>query len=100
MSLGLTATLVALASLSSYASGTNTPISDGDFGKDDGRKFEPGNRAQSLRGGYFGLQIPDYHSHGDPLPVYDGGHRTTEAPKGKRLTRAQRKTGKGKGKAK
>ena len=98
MSLGLTATLVALASLSSYASGTNTPTPDGDFNKDDGRKFESGNRAQSLRGGYFGLQIPDYHSHGDPLPAYDGGRRTTEAGRGKRLTRAQRKAGKGKAK--
>ena len=97
MSLGLTATLVALASLSSYASSTNTPISDGDFTKDDGRKFEPGNRAQSLRGGYFGLQIPDYHSHGEPLPAYDGKTRTEGAAKGqKRLTRAQRKAGKGK----
>ena len=27
----------------------------------------------------------------DAMPVYDGGHRTTPAPKGKRLTRAQRK---------
>lgn len=96
--LGLTATLVALASLSSYASGTNTPTPDGDFTKDDGRKFEPGNRAQSLRGGYFGLQIPDYHSHGDPLPAYDGKTRTEGAAKGqKRLTRAQRKAEKGKG---
>lgn len=25
------------------------------------------------------------------LPDYDGGHRTTAAPKGRRLTRAQRK---------
>ena len=25
------------------------------------------------------------------LPAYDGGHRTAEAPKGRRLTRAQRK---------
>lgn len=99
MSLGLTATLVALASLSSYATGTNTPTPGGDFTKDDGRKFEPGNRAQSLRGGYFGLRIPDYHSHGDPLPAYDGKHRTTQIAKGqKRLTRAQRKAGNGRGK--
>lgn len=95
--LGLTATLVALASLSSYSPNTNTPTSDGDFGKDDGRKFEPGNRAQYLRGGYFGLQIPDYQSSREPLPAYDGKTRTEGAAKGqKRLTRAQRKAGKGK----
>jgi len=97
--LGLTATLVALASLSSYSTGANTPTSDGAFTKDDGRKFEPGNRAQYLRGGWFGLPIPDYQSSREPLPAYDGKYRTTQIAKGqKRLTRAQRKAGKGRGK--
>jgi len=98
--LGLTATLVALASLSSHSTGANTPTSDGDFGKDDGRKFEPGNRAQYLRGGWFGLPIPDYQSSREPLPAYDGKTRTEGAAKGqKRLTRAQRKAGKGRDKS-
>lgn len=98
MSLGLTATLVALASLSSYDASANTTTCSDDLAKDDKRKFESNNRAQSLRGGYFGLQIPDYHSHGEPLPAYDGKHRTEGVAKGqKRLTRAQRKAGKGRG---
>ena len=97
MSLGINATLAALAALSVYTPSPNATACDDPFASDSKRKFDAANRAQDARGGYFGLRIPDYHSHGDPLPAYDGKHRTTQIAKGqKRLTRAQRKAGKGK----
>lgn len=60
--------------------------------------LDAANRAQTQRGGgYYSLLIRANPSHDRPLPAYDGGQRTTPAPKGKRLTRAQRKALKARG---